>query len=71
MTELTEDLRIKELIILPYVNHILNLVLQNFIEVNKESAAYVGWIRTFQGIMGKKCSHSAISENVSEFLETH
>jgi hypothetical protein len=47
------DPRIKGLVILQCVNHILNLVLRNSIAANVEFAGHIRSLRVFQGIMRK------------------
>jgi hypothetical protein len=56
MTESATDPRIKGLIVLPRVNHVLNLVLRNSVEGNEEFATHIKSIKLFQGIMRKNAA---------------
>jgi hypothetical protein len=56
MTESATDPRLEGLVILPCVNHILNLVLRNSIQGNEEFAVHIKLIKLFHGIMQKNAA---------------
>jgi hypothetical protein len=70
MTASSQDPRIKGLIILPCVNHILNLVLRNSIDELEEFAAHIRTIQVFQGIMRKNAVIRQYGKVCPTFPET-
>jgi hypothetical protein len=70
VTESAIDPRIEGLIIVPCLNHILNLVLRNSIKRNEEFAAHIESIKLFQGMMRKNAAIRQYWKVCPDFPET-
>jgi hypothetical protein len=71
MMESTIDPRIEGLVILPCMNHILNMALRNSIEGNEKFSAHIKSTKVFQGNMRKNVAIRQYGKVCADFPETH